>query len=156
MRWGLLGLLLSGCEGGARTTETRAHETRTTDTRSATMASAEQRISFLNGYVASPSPPLDVEFHVVFHDNSGGLLAGPSDMDITAAVRVKPGDAPTWALGCTRAPLDVPPDWVEPLLEGKSGWEVDSQPDTLRCGLERRVIHVREGIIFRRIATERN
>lgn len=143
MRWALLGLLLLGCKSG----------TRTTDTRSVAMKSKELKLAFLKDYLGSPTEVQDAEFHILVHDNSGALLSGPSDSDFKAAVKVKADHVPKWADGCTAARLDVRPPWVEPLLKGKTGWDVGSQPDTYRCGREERVIHVREGVIFRRITT---
>ena len=62
-------------------------ESRDTDTKSINVKSRELRIAFLKDYLASPTEPLDVEYHLVRHDISGGLLAGPSDVDYRAAVR---------------------------------------------------------------------
>ena len=104
--------------------------------------------------MACPSEVLDTEFHLVLHDNSGGLLSGPSDADFKVAVKVKPDHVVKWAEHCTAARLDVRPAWVDPMLKGKSGWDVSSQPDTYRCGREERVIHVKEGVIFRRLVTD--
>ena len=144
MRWALLGLLLLGCKSG----------TRTTDTRSAGIKSKELKLAFIKDYLGSPTEVLDVEFHVVVHDNSGSLLSGPSDEDLKVAVKVKADHVSKWAAGCEAARLEVRPAWVEPMLKGKTGWEVSSQPDTYRCGREERVIHVREGVIFRRVVIE--
>lgn len=142
MRWWLVGLVLVlGCKSG----------TRTTDTKSRKIASRDLRIASLKDYMGSPTALLDTEFHIVIHDNSGGMLSGPSDADFKAAVRVKPDHVAKWAESCTAARLDVRPEWVDPMLSGKDGWDVSSQPDTYRCGREERVIHVREGVIFRRI-----
>jgi hypothetical protein len=141
----LVALLLGmGCKSG----------TRTTDTRSSSITSKELKLAFLKDYMGSPTAVEDVEFHIVVHDNSGGMLSGPSDSDLRAAVRVKPDHVAKWAESCEAARLEVRPSWVDPMLKGKTGWEVKSQPDTYRCGREERVIHVREGVIFRRIATE--
>ena len=78
MRWALIGLLLLGCKSG----------TRTTDTKSRSIKSKELKLAFLKDYMGSPTPPQDVEFHIVVHDNSGGMLAGPSDSDFQVAVKI--------------------------------------------------------------------
>lgn len=144
MRWALVGLLLVGCKSA----------TRTTDKRSSEIKSKELKLAFVKDYFASPTSVQDVEFHIVVHDNSGGLLLGPSDSDLKAAVKVTPDQVARWAAGCTAARLEARPEWIEPLIRGKRGWEVSSQPDTYRCGPEERVIHVREGVIFRRITSQ--
>ena len=145
MRWAVVALLLlQGCKSGSRTTDTYSRK----------IKSKELKLAFLKDYLGSPTEPQDVEFHVVVHDNSGGLLAGPSDSDIQAAVKVKPDHVAKWAEGCTGARLEVRPAWVDGLISGKDGWDVSSQPDTYRCGREERVIHVHEGVIFRHLTTE--
>ena len=64
-----------------------------------------------------------------------------------------PGRVVTRTEGDCLARLEVRPSWVDPLLSGKDGWDVRGQPDTYRCGREERVIHVHEGVIFRRLVT---
>jgi hypothetical protein len=143
--WALLGLVgLLGCKS----------ENKSIDTRSSGIKSRELRIAFLKDYLSSPTEPLDVEFHLVLHDNSGGLISGPNDFDFRVAVKVTADAVARWAMGCEAARLDVRPEWVEAMLKGKKGWEVSSQPDTYRCGREQRVIHVHEGVIFRHVVSE--
>ena len=144
MRWALIGLLLLDCKSG----------TRTTDTKSRSIKSKDLKLAFLKDYMGSPTPLQDAEFHIVVHDNSGGMLAGPSDSDFQVAVKIKPDQVPKWTEGCEATRLDVRPAWVDPILSGKDGWNVSAQPDTYKCGREERVIHVHEGVIFRRIVTE--
>ncbi len=134
MRSALLGLLLLGCKSGSSTFDTRSFD----------LKSKALKVAMLKDFMASPTVPDDVEFHLVLH----------GDSDFKAAVKIKPDDVPKWADGCIAARLEVRPSWVEPLLRNKLGWSVSSQPDTYRCGREERVIHVHEGVIFRRIVTE--
>lgn len=144
MRWALIALVLLGCKGGSRST----------DTKSKSIKSRELRLAFLKDYMASPTAVQDAEFHLIVHDNSG-MFSGPSDSDLMAVVKVKPDHVSKWADGCTAARLDVRPAWADALVSGKDGWEVSGQPDTYRCGREERVIHVHEGVIFRHFTTER-
>ena len=132
----------------------KSNGTRTTDTRSTNIKSKELKLAFLKDYMSGPTVPLDAEFHILFHDNSGSLLSGGSDYDFQAVIRVTPDQTFKWADGCTRYRLEAFPPWAEPLLRGKDGWEINSQPDTFRCGQEERVIHVKEGVIFRRLRSE--
>jgi len=136
--------LVAGCKSG----------TRTTDTRSSSISSKQLKKAFFKDYLGSPTELVDVEFHIIVHDNSGGLLSGPSDSDIRAAVKVKEDHLSKWAEGCTAARLEARPPWADALVSGRDGWDVSSVPDTYRCGREERVIHVHEGIIFRRLSTE--
>jgi hypothetical protein len=141
----LVGLLCWGCKSSG---------SRTTNTDSASLASKQLRLAFLRDYLTGPSEPEDAEFHISFHDNSGGFVPGPSDFDFQVALKVKPDDVSKWAIGCVRRPLEARPGWVNALLAGKAGWEVSSLPDSLRCGAEERLIHVHEGVVFRRLASQ--
>ena len=144
-RWALLLLLGAACKTSG---------TRTTDTRSSALKSKALKLAFLKDYLGSPTEPQDVEFHVVFQDHSGALFPTADEYELQAGVKVPPDQVPRWAMGCTAARLEVRPAWVGPLLEGKTGFEVKSQPDTFRCGREERVIHVHEGVILRQLKSE--
>ena len=127
---------------------------RSTDTRSGDLAGPLHRLAFLKDYAQGPTEPLDAEFHIVFHDNSGGLFAGPSDYEMNVAVKVKPDDMARWAAGCTAARLDPRPPWIDELLAGKTGWETQTLPDTVRCGPEERILFVKEAIVFRHLSSK--
>jgi len=71
------------------------HESRTTDTKSTQLNTSAERVAFLSRYFKLRTPVNDAAFHIVFHDNSGGL-PGPSDWSIAAVVKVTPADGPTW------------------------------------------------------------
>src|SRR6478735_2242953 len=49
-------------------------------------------------YLKLRTPVSDAAFHIVYHDNSGGL-PGPSDWSIAAVVKVTPADGPVWLAG---------------------------------------------------------
>lgn len=143
-RAGLLWLLVFAGPGC-----TCARGDRSTDTWSKDLAGPAHRLAFLKDYAQGPTEPLDAEFHLVFHDNSQGLLAGPSDYAFDVALKVRPDDVSRWAEGCTPARLDPKPAWAAALLADKAGWAVATLPDTLRCGSEERLLFVKEAIIFR-------
>jgi len=67
----------------------------TTDTRSTAFSSSGERVAFLGRYVKLRDPVTDAAFHIVYHDN-GGLLPGPSDWSIVAAMRVSLRDEAAW------------------------------------------------------------
>ena len=136
-------LLVLGCRGNGRST----------DTRSSALTDPVLKVKFLDEYAQGPTMPLAAEFHIVYHDNSGGLLAGPDDYDIAAVIRVRVDDVPRWSTGCIGARLEARPKWASELVDGVPGWEVKTPPDIVRCGREVRIIHVKEGVIFRHIAT---
>lgn len=126
---------------------------RSTDTRSATLASAKERGSFLCAYALCASPVKDAAFHVVFHDNSGGLLAGPDDADIRAVVSVDKDDLEKWTRGCSPARVEARPDWLGEVAKGTS-LIPKTAPDGYRCGAELRAIHVKDGLVVRHVRTE--
>lgn len=137
----VLALALAGCP---------SERSRTTDTRSTSLATAARRVGFLCEYLLCPTTPEDAAFHVVFHDDPG-FLAGRSDADIVAVVKVRPEDVPRWSMGCTAKRLEARPPWLEGLL-AERGWRPSTIPDTVQCGAERRVLHVREGLIARELS----
>ena len=68
----------------------------TTDTWSAGIANHEDKIKFMEKYIKCPTEVLDAEYHIVFQDNSKGLVPGPSDWRIAAAIRVHGSDIDKW------------------------------------------------------------
>jgi hypothetical protein len=84
----------------------------TTNTRSDSIATPAARVAFIGRYVKLRTPVRDAVFQVVYHDNGGGLVPGPSDADIVAALQVEPGDRAKWLDGATPA---SPSDASQPL-----------------------------------------
>ena len=130
-----------------------SEKSRTTDTRSTTLNTAKQRASFLCSYALCASSVKDAAFHVVFHDNSGSLLSGPDAADIRAVVLVDKDELEKWTRSCTPARLEARPAWLEELAKGTS-LVPTSAPDGYRCGAEQRAIHVKDGLIVRRVLTQ--
>ncbi len=129
-------------------------KTRTTDTHSRTLKSARARADFLCGYVLCPTRPLDAAFHIVFQDNSHGLLPGPSDGETNAVVKVSPDDTELWARGCTAKASEARPEWAREVLKERPEWAPKSAPDTYDCGFgQTRVIHVKEGVVLVQVET---
>lgn len=135
-------LLLAAC----------TEKTRTTDTSSKTLASAAARSAFLCAYALCPTAPRDAAFHVVFHDNSRGLISGPSDGETVAVVKIDPDHAELWARGCEPRVLEARPQWVKSLLAERPEWALRSPPDAYTCREdETRLIHVKEGVVLWRV-----
>ena len=72
-----------------------------TRTSSTQLGSLAERVAFLERYVSFRRAYRDLYFHVVFRNNGGGLLAGPSDWDITVAAQVPPAQLDEWTRGLT-------------------------------------------------------
>jgi hypothetical protein len=136
--WPLLVLFLA-CDKG-----------RSTDTRSAQLATAAERVRFLCAYAVCPAPAIDARFHLVFHDNSRGLLAGPDDLDLRAVMRVEQDVLERWTRGCQPARVEARPSWLDEVTT-EARFVPTSAPDGYRCGAEMRAVHVRDGLVVRRI-----
>ena len=96
----LLSLLLTAC---SLFSTAPAQADRTTNTQSSDLATEAERLDFLAQYVVLKSPVDAAEFHIVYHDNSGGFVPGPSDWDIRAVMHVT--DVVAWTEGKTRVDL---------------------------------------------------
>jgi hypothetical protein len=72
----------------------------TTDTKSTALVTEAEQIQFLSQYVTLKSAVTATEFHIIYHDNSGGLLPGPSDWNIQAVMQVE--DVAPWIEGKTQ------------------------------------------------------
>lgn len=126
--------------------------TRTTDTSSKTLGSAAARTAFLCAYALCPTVPKDAAFHVVFHDNSRGLISGPSDGETQAVVKIDPDQVELWTRGCEPRVLEARPQWAKPMLAERPEWALKSPPDAYACGEdEARLIHVKEGFVIWRV-----
>lgn len=107
---------------------------------SAALRTAGERVAQLCDVTLCPTRPLDAAF-LADGDGAGGLVA---------VVKVPPDDVSQWSRGCTSARFDVRPRWSLPLL-AERGWKVAAAPDPWRCGPEERLIHVKEGVVVRRV-----
>ncbi len=67
----------------------------TTDTRSSSIPTLDARVEFLQRYVAFRRGYEELEFHIEYHNNSGGL-PGPSDWDVRVVARVPAGELNSW------------------------------------------------------------
>lgn len=94
-----------------------------TDTRSSDLATEGEQIDFLGRYVVLKSAVSETEFHIVYHDNSGGVVGGPSDWDIRAVMRVE--DVGVWVDGKTEVET-ADFSWAEGLVT--EGLRPSSQP----------------------------
>lgn len=74
----------------------------TTDTRSDSFHIKEEKLAFLKEYLIMPSEVIDAEYHIMFWDNSGGMVPGPSDWDIRAVLKVAEEDIPLWTADMKR------------------------------------------------------
>lgn len=101
--------LTAGC---ISTDTDRTAPPRTTNTASSSFTTEAEKIDFLAKYIHFHSAVDKAEFRVIFQDNSGGLVPGPSDWDIRAVLHVADTDA--WIKDkVEREPFDL--SWAESL-----------------------------------------
>jgi len=134
---------------------------KTTDTRSSQFPSQKEKLEFLSRYMALKSSVEAAEFHVVYHDNSGGLVPGPSDADVQAVLKVRHQDIGLWVsgmrlrdpepAGVSRLPGEL--DWGYALLPNSPRWHVSSRPAVFAAGEGTTLVAVfeAEGIVMKRI-----
>jgi hypothetical protein len=67
-----------------------------TDTHSKQFATDPDKIQFLKRYLTFPTAVEAAEFHVVYQDNSGGGIPGPSDWDMQVVLKVAPQNLSAW------------------------------------------------------------
>jgi hypothetical protein len=133
---------------GADRCASSSSPSRTTDTQSSKLSTEAEQIDFLSQYVILKSNVSETEFHIVYHDNSSGLVAGPSDWNIRAVMRVD--DVAAWAEGKTQ--IDSADfSWAEPLLSDRL--RPSSQPTFYVNGPTTIVIFEPEQIVFLRSTT---
>jgi hypothetical protein len=138
-----LAVILAGVLVMAWLLSSHDQPSRTTDTRSDTLPTPAARVEFLARYLKLRAPVTDAAFHVVWHDNSGGGVPGPSDGSIVAALRVSPADAKAW-LADARPATAAAPAPARSLIPAT--WNVTSAGDPyVRDGTSLRWHH--EGVL---------
>lgn len=148
--------VLVACLGGLLPTGacTSRGSSRTTDTRSESLSTARERTAFLERYVTLHSEVRDAAFHVVYYDNSGGCIPGPSDHNIRYAVRVAPADVPLWIQNCRDSAKDAHGAKLLDLLPADDDWRVTSAPRWLHCGIgSTAVVFLPEGVVLKALSS---
>ena len=122
-----------------------------TDTRSASVHGDPAKIEFLKRYLLLPSEVDATEFHIVYKENNKGMMPGPADFDIRAAVKVPPDKVPLWIkdMGTPKPPFDVA--WAYELLPKEDRWTIHSTPTYYEHDRVQVVTFEPEGIVFKRV-----
>lgn len=77
----------------------------TTDTTSDHLPALAARVEFLARYFSLPGECRELDFHIRYQNNNGGMVPGPSDADIRVVAVVPPGELNAWIPpGATRVP----------------------------------------------------
>ncbi|HEV3191562.1 MAG TPA: hypothetical protein VGY54_13730 [Polyangiaceae bacterium] len=116
----------------------------TTHTRSDSLPTPEERVSFLGRYLHLRSPLHDAAFVIDYHDNSTGLVPGPSDWRVWAGMQLPPGAMSSWlqeTRPCEQKP-DLELDAIVPAT-----WKVSSEGRCLERGGTTLIAHTPEDIL---------
>jgi hypothetical protein len=128
----------------ASTAAVACHESLTTSTRSETIATAEQRVAFLGKYLRLHSAVRDAAFAIDYHDNSGGMVPGPSDWTVWAGMMLPRGAMAEW-LGGTH-PCDQAPKFeMDKILP--AAWKVSSPARCLHRDRATLLVHESEDVL---------
>ena len=101
----------------------------TTDTRSAQLASDADKLAFLRRYLSLASAVAATEFHIVYHDNTGGPVPGPSEWDMHVALKLASADIPAWTRGLQEVGGEgIDLSWGSELLPNTPRWARTSPP----------------------------
>jgi hypothetical protein len=117
----------------------------TTSTRSETLPTAEERVAFLGRYLRLRSAVRDAAFAIDYHDNSTGLLPGPSDWSVWAALLLPQGAMSSW-LGETRPCEQDPKPDLDKIVPAT--WKVSSPARCLHRDGSTLLVHDPEGVLI--------
>jgi hypothetical protein len=122
-------LLVALVSCGIPSSGTKTSGSLTTDTQSAQLATDAEKIAFLRRYITLYSAVETTEFHIVYHDNAGGAVPGPSDWDMRVALKVAPANISAWTSGLQESEgAGVDLTWGTDLLPDASRWARTTQP----------------------------
>jgi hypothetical protein len=123
-----------------------------TDTHSKQFATDTDKIRFLRRYLTFPTVVEAAEFHVVYQDNSQGMVPGPSYWDIQAVFKVAPQDLSVWTLNAKETSQKQDLAWGYRLAQQR-GWKLLSAPKVYTAAGKIVAVFEKEGFIFKRLAT---
>jgi hypothetical protein len=142
-------LLGNGCLGQA------GRPSLTTDTWSRQFATEEAKLAFLQHYLKLTTPVQATAFHIIYHDNSGGIVPGPSDWDILSLLKVRPGDLAQWTLDMQPVPsAQIDLAWAKSFSTQDATWQLTSQPQIYQKAGMIIAIFQPESIVFIRTTTQ--
>ncbi len=127
----------------------------TTDTDSRAFVDRAKKLGFLRRYVKLPTEVRNVEFSIVYRDNSHGLVPGPSDWDIRYIVRVDPQDVDAWLYDPRPAKLRPESEArLAAMIDDRPGWRRTGRPTYFRQRDRAYVIVYRkDGIVYKELST---
>jgi hypothetical protein len=114
-------VLLAGCKPSGPAS---------TKTTSAGYATVAERTKFLNDYVAFRRTYETLDFDIMYQNNGGGLVPGPSDWDVRLVATVPAAELEAWVPTGVNASTAPDTEWLRSVpttldLSGVSEWFVD-------------------------------
>lgn len=104
----------------------------TTSTKSTAYATVAERTTFLNQYVTFRRTYETLDFDIMYQNNGGGMVPGPSDWDVRLVATVPVAELQAWVP--TGVSVSAAPDiaWLKSVpttldLSGISEWYIDAQ-----------------------------
>ncbi len=116
-------LLLVGCEPDGPPT---------TATTSAKFATVAERVRFLGKYVSFRRTYETLDFSIMYRNNGGGLVPGPSDWNIALVATVPAAELEAWIPAGVTASSNPDARWLKAIptsldLSGVGEWYLDGQ-----------------------------
>jgi hypothetical protein len=125
-----------------------------TNTASASLPDDQAKVEFLKRYLKLPSEVQAAEFHILYQDNSKGMIPGPSDYDIRAVVKVPPDKVGLWTAEFRRTDTPYDVDWAYRLLPKEDRWAIRSAPAFYEREGVQVVTFEPEGIVFKLVSNQ--
>jgi hypothetical protein len=129
---------------------------RTTDTWSSSFDNKEEKLNFLGEYITLFSEVLDAEYHIVYHDNSNGLVIGPSDWDIRVVLKVALEDIELWTDGMKKlSPKQIDAELWNDLKSERFTWRKSESAEYWKCPDSNiyLVVYPESGILLKIVST---
>jgi len=101
----LIVLTMTGCSG------TPSGPASVAET-SATRTKLDDRIQFIENYVAFSRDYHELDYDVTYQNNGGGMVPGPSDWDIQLIAAVPVSELDAWIPGSVQKTETRPPKWL--------------------------------------------
>jgi len=116
----------------------------------------QEKIEFLKKYVTCFSEVIDTEYNIEFYNNSGGFVPGPSDWNITVALKVPLEKVNNWIKGfeeIEKKEMDL--FWWDGLELDKTKWKFNTPPKFYkRNGNSTYIVtYEEEGVVLKKMLT---
>lgn len=97
---------------------------------SAAYATVAERVKFLNEYVKFRRTYETLDFDIMYQNNGGGMVAGPSDWDVRLVATVPAAELQAWVPTGVNASTAPDAAWLKSVpttldLSGVSEWYID-------------------------------